>query len=131
MKDRDPIGFAAVALLIGLCATTLAAPSWEATLTNDPSGSFPEPRAVETTYHFGWSGLTAGKGDIRLSKVGGKRFQLEATGGTTGFVRALWKLDATYRGFANAETLRRLKANKSKLIAEKKSRPSSPSPIPA
>lgn len=61
---------------------------------------------MRTTYHFGWSGITAGKGDTHLSKVGGKRFQLEATGGTIGFVRALWKLDATYRGLVNAETLR-------------------------
>jgi Protein of unknown function (DUF3108) len=120
VKDRYPIVFASVVLLIKLCATTYAAPSWEATLTKDPPGNFSEPRAVQTTYHFGWSGLTAGKGDVHFSKVGGKRFQLEATGGTTGFVRALWKLDATYRGFANAETLRPMESKQVEAYRRKK-----------
>jgi Protein of unknown function (DUF3108) len=92
--------------MFGLVAIVSAAPTWEATITKDPPGNFPELRPVRATYHFGWSGITAGKGDMHFSKVAEKRFQLEADGGTTGFVRALWKLDATYRGLANAETLR-------------------------
>ena len=105
VTNRPHLIFAVSALLIGVAASILGAPAWEATLTKDPPGNFPEPRPVRTTYHFGWSGITAGKGDIRFSKSGGKRFQLEATGGTIGFARALWKLDATYHGTANAETL--------------------------
>jgi len=97
-----------------------AAPSWENTLTKDPPGNFPEPRPVRTTYHFGWSGITAGKGDMHFSKVPGKRFQLEASGGTVGFVRALWKLDATYRGVASAETLRPIESKQVEAYRRKK-----------
>jgi hypothetical protein len=106
VKDRPKFFLTAGALLLQLSATIFAAPDWEGTLTKDPPGNFPEPRPVRTTYHFGWSGITAGKGDMHFSKVPGKRFQLDATGGTSGFVRALWKLDATFRGVANADTLR-------------------------
>jgi len=93
-------------VLVALAGTLSAAPAWEASLTRDPPGNFPEPKPVRTTYHFGWAGITAGKGDMQFSKLPGRRFQLEASGGTTGFARALWKLDATYRGLVNADTLR-------------------------
>jgi len=75
---------------------------------------------VQTTYHFGWSGFTAGKGDIHFSKVSADRFQLEATGGTTGLVRALWKLDATYHGLANADTLRPIASKQIEAYRHKK-----------
>ncbi len=120
VKDRRQLFFAASALLFGLAASIFATPTWEATLTKDPPGNFPEPRPVRTTYHFGWSGITAGKGDIHFSKVGGKRFQLEASGGTTGFVRALWKLDATYRGTANDETLHPIESTQVEAYRRKK-----------
>lgn len=110
----------ATTILLTLHATASATPSWQSTLTKDPPGNFPEPRPVRTTYHFGWSGFTAGKGDIRFSKIGEKRFQLEATGGTTGLVRALWKLDATYRGFANADTLRPIESKQIEAYRHKK-----------
>jgi hypothetical protein len=120
VKDRPTLCLAAGALLIGLVATISAAPSWEATLTKDPPGNFPEPRPMQTTYHFGWSGITAGKGDMHFTKVDGKRFQLEANGGTTGFARALWKLDATFDGLANAETLRPIESKQVEAYRRKK-----------
>jgi hypothetical protein len=120
VKDRQKFFLAANIFLVGLATTISAAPSWEATLTKDPPGDFPELRAIRTTYHFGWSGITAGKGEMHFSKVAGKRFQLEANGGTTGFVRALWKLDATYRGLANAETLRPIESQQVEAYRRKK-----------
>ncbi|HJT46425.1 MAG TPA: DUF3108 domain-containing protein, partial [Chthoniobacterales bacterium] len=110
----------AAAVSIALAGTSLAAPNWQATLTKDPPGNFPELRPVHTTYHFGWSGITAGKGDMHFTKIAGNRFQLEATGGTTGFVRALWKLDATYHGTANAETLRPIESEQVEAYRHKK-----------
>ena len=98
----------------------LGAPAWESTLTKDPPGNFPEPRPVRTTYHFGWSGFTAGTGDIHFSKTADKRFQLEATGRTIGLVRALWKLDASYRGLADAETLRPIESKQTEIYRKKK-----------
>src|SRR5205807_10356872 len=82
--------------------------------------NFPEPRPVHTTYHFGWSGFTAGTGDIHFTKTADKRFQLEATARTIGLVRALWKLDASYRGLADAETLRPIESKQTEIYRKKK-----------
>jgi uncharacterized protein DUF3108 len=120
MKDLHPVFFITGALMFGLCATMSGAPSWEASLTKDPPGNFPELGPVRAIYHFGWSGFTAGKGDMRFSELTGKRFQLEANGGTTGLVRALWKLDATYRGLANAETLRPIESKQVEAYRKKR-----------
>jgi Protein of unknown function (DUF3108) len=120
VKDRHPLLLAAVVSFVGLITSFAAPPNWETTLTKDPPGNFPELRPLRTTYHFGWSGFTAGTGDIRFSKIAGKRFQLEANGGTTGLVRALWKLDATYHGVANAETLRPIESKQVEAYRHKK-----------
>ena len=118
VKDRHLLLLAA-ALLFALTTTAFPAPSWEATLTKDPPGSFPELRSVRTTYHFGWSSFTAGTGEIHIGKTE-KRFQLEATGRTIGLVRALWKLDASYRGFVNEETLRPISSKQTEIYRRKK-----------
>ena len=120
MKERLNFLIVTGALLIGLRATSAAAPAWESTITKDPPGSFPELRPVRTIYHFGWSGITAGKGEMHFSKVGPKRFQMEAKGGTTGFARALWKLDATYHGIVNADTLRPIESKQIEAYRRKK-----------
>jgi len=118
LKDRHLFLFA-TPLLFGLANTALAAPDWETTLTKDPPGNFPELRPVRTAYHFGWSGFTAATGDIHFSKTE-KHFQLEAAGRTIGLVRALWKLDANYRGLVNAETLRPISSKQTEIYRRKK-----------
>ena len=117
MKDRHPL----LIIAIFLFARTLsaAAPEWEATVTKDPPGNFPAPRPVRTTYHFGWSGITAATGDIHFSKTD-RRFELDAAGKTIGFVRALWKMDASYRGLADAETLRPIESKQTETYRKKK-----------
>lgn len=97
-----------------------AAPGWESSVSKDPPGDFPELRPVRTTYHFGWSGFTAGVGDMHFTKTADKHFQLEATGRTIGLVRAWWKLDASYRGLANAETLRPIESKQTEIYRKKK-----------
>ena len=89
-------------------------------MTKDPPGNFPELRSVYTTYHFGWSGITAGTGDIHFTKTPDRRFELEAKGRTVGLARALWKLDASYRGFANPETLRPMSSKQIEMYRRKK-----------
>jgi len=96
------------------------APAWESILSKDSPGNFPELRPVQTIYHFGWSGFTAGTGEIHFSKTADKRFQLEASGRTIGLVRALWKLDANYRGLADAETLRPIESKQTEIYRKKK-----------
>ncbi|HXM74489.1 MAG TPA: DUF3108 domain-containing protein [Chthoniobacterales bacterium] len=85
-------------------AASLAA-DWRSSITKDPPGNFPELRPLQANYHFGWSGFTAATGDIRFKKISPDRFQGEAVGRTIGLVRALWKLDASYRAVADADKL--------------------------
>ena len=82
------------------------AENWEATLSKEPIGNFPELRPLRASYRFGWSGLTAATGDVHFTRPSETKFQLDGTGRTSGFVRALWKLDASYQAIASAETLR-------------------------
>jgi Protein of unknown function (DUF3108) len=85
--------------------TGLFAADWQATLSKEPAGNFPELRPLRASYRFGWSGVTAGSGEIHFTKPSNDRFQLDGTGRTIGFVRALWKFDVTQRAFANSQTL--------------------------
>jgi len=57
---------------------------------------------------------------MHFTKTGDKRFQLEASGRTIGLVRAWWKLDASYRGVANAETLRPIESKQTEIYRRKK-----------
>ena len=95
----------AIFAFLAFCSSSVAE-NWEATLSKDPIGNFPELRPVRASYRFGWSGLTAATGDVHFTKPSENKFQLDGTGRTIGFVRALWKLDASYQAIASAETLR-------------------------
>lgn len=90
---------------LAFCSSSLAE-NWEATLSKEPIGNFPEMRPLRASYRFGWSGLTAATGDVHFTKPSENKFQLDGTGRTIGFVRALWKLDVSYQAIAGAETLR-------------------------
>src|SRR5436305_15246696 len=57
---------------------------------------------------------------MHFTNTGYKRFQLEATGRTIGLVRAWWRLDASYRGLANPETLRRIESKQTEIYRKKK-----------
>jgi hypothetical protein len=118
VKDRHPLLVIVTAALF-FTKTLTAAPEWEAIVTKDPPGNFPAPRPLRASYHFGWSGITAATGDVHFSRPD-KRFQLEATGKTIGFVRALWKMDVTYRGFADSETLRPIESKQTETYRKKK-----------
>jgi len=95
----------AIFAFLAFCSSSLAE-NWEATLSKDPNGNFPELRPLRASYRFGCSGLTAATGDVHFTKPSANKFQLDGTGRTIGFVRALWKLDVSYQAIASAETLR-------------------------
>lgn len=118
MKDRHPLLIAAI-LVVAFGSALSAPPEWEANLTKEPPGNFPALRSVRATYHFGWSGITAGTGDIHVKKTD-RQFQFEAAGKTIGFVRALWKLDASFRGSVDAETLRPIESKQIEVYRKKK-----------
>src|SRR5213596_3478121 len=78
-------------VLLGLCSSSLAA-DWQSTLSREPPGNFPELRPLRASYRFGWAGLTAATGEVHFTAPSENKFQLDGTGQTIGFVRALWKL---------------------------------------
>ncbi len=108
-----------IALLVALFTGSLSA-NWEATLSKEPAGNFPELRPLRASYRFGWSGLTAATGDVHFSKPTGDKFQFDGTGRTIGFVRALWKLDVNHRALANAETLHPIETQQTENYRSKK-----------
>ena len=104
---------------LAFCSSSLAE-NWEATLSRDPVGNFPELRPLRASYRFGWSGLTAATGDVHFTKPSENKFQLDGTGRTIGFVRALWKLDVSYQAIASLETLRPIEAQQIETYRSKK-----------
>jgi len=115
MQHRHPrrIKPAASLLLItlGFLSLKAHAANWQASLSKDPPGDFPEPRPLRANYVFGWSGITAATAEVHFTQPGEDRFQLEGTGRTVGLVRALWRLDLNYRAIADANTLRPVEVN--------------------
>ena len=101
------------------CSSSLAE-NWEATLSKDPIGNFPELRPLRASYRFGWSGLTAATGDVHFTKLAENKFQLDGTGRTIGFVRALYKLDASYQAIASAQTLQPIETQQTESYRSKK-----------
>ena len=110
---------AAMCAFFALCSTSFAA-NWEATLTRDPPGNFPELRPLHASYRFGWSGFTAATGDVHFTKPSPNRFELDGTGRTIGFVRALWKLDVNYKAVASSGILRPIETRQTENYRSKK-----------
>ena len=118
IRILPPILLAIFAFLV-LWSSSLA-DNWEATLSKDPPGNFPELRPLSASYRFGWSGFTAATGDVHLTKPSENKFQLGGTGRTIGFVRALWKLDVNYQAVAGADTLRPIETRQIESYRSKK-----------
>jgi hypothetical protein len=109
----------AIFAFLAFCSNSLAE-NWEATLSKDPAGNFPELRPLRASYRFGWSGLTAANGDVHFTKPSQNKVQLDGTGRTIGLVRALWKLDVNYEATASAETLRPIETQQTESYRSKK-----------
>src|SRR5207245_1720917 len=101
----------AIFIAVSLVAASALADStnnWRERLSPMTPGVFPPPRPMTLNYRFGWSGIGAGEAEIRYKRPKPDVLELDATGGTTGLVRTLWKLDATHTATAHASTLRPL-----------------------
>src|SRR5262249_4497199 len=92
----------AILAFLAFCSPSLAE-NWEATLTKDPAGNFPELRPLHASYRFGWSGVTAATGDVHFTKPSENKLQLNGTGRTIGLVRPLWKLNVNYQAIAGSQ----------------------------
>jgi Protein of unknown function (DUF3108) len=109
----------AIFAFLAFCSSSLAE-NWEATLSKDPAGTFPELRPLRASYRFGWSGFTAATGDVHFTKPSENKFQLDGTGRTIGLVRALWKMDVNYQAAASADTLRPIETQQTENYRSKK-----------
>lgn len=110
VPTRFRITQCALTILLAFCTGSLAA-NWQATVSKEPAGNFPELRPLRASYRFGWSGLTAATGEVHFIKPANNKFQLDGTARTIGLVRALWKMDVNHRAVANAETLNAIEAH--------------------
>ena len=99
----------ATLVLLFLPALALGAPpEWQQVLSSPEPGPFPNPPALTARYRLGWMAVTGGWAEAVLTKPRRDILQLEVTGGSSGVVRKLWKLDATHEAIAQASTLRPL-----------------------
>ena len=97
--------FRALIFLFLLVDVSFAQSDWRQNLTPSAPGRIPLPRPFRATYNFGWAGFTAARADAVFSRSSGDQLRMDVRGGTTGFVRALWRMDATHIAVADATTL--------------------------
>jgi hypothetical protein len=99
--------FAIVLLATGLRADADESPDWIGSLTSDKGpGNFTAPPSMRLTYRFGWSGIQAATADIHFFSPTRNTFEVEASGGTSGFPRTLFRLDIYHQATGNIVTLR-------------------------
>lgn len=93
-------------LAIFLSASSKAeAPPWaDSVTTGKGPGRFPFPPNSHLTYRFGWSGITAAEADVHLTREG-DLVKTKANGGTTGWARALFRLDLEHECLSHRSTL--------------------------
>src|SRR5437764_15296607 len=103
LPSRFRITKCAITILLAFWTGSFAA-DWQATLSKEPAGNFPALRPLRAFYRFGWSGVTAATGEIHFTKPSNDRFQVDGTGRTIGFARALSQLDVTHSAVAISET---------------------------
>jgi hypothetical protein len=81
--------------------------NWIDSLTSSKGpGNFGPPPPMRLEYRFGWHGIQAATGDIRLSFPTKNTLEIDAKGGTTGLPRVLFKLDVSHQATENKLTLR-------------------------
>jgi hypothetical protein len=108
MKFRSRFILAALVLVTCVSAAGAAEVDWQRTVDPLVRGTAGSSRPARLKYGFGWNGIVAASGDVRLKRTKGDRIQFTANGGTTGLARALWKYDVNHLAYIDAETLRPL-----------------------
>src|SRR6202035_1240909 len=82
-------------------------PDWIGSLTSDKGpGNFTAPPSMRLAYRFGWSGVQAASADIHFFSPTRNTFEVDAFGATSGFPRALFRLDIYHQATENKTTLR-------------------------
>ncbi len=81
-------------LFIGVSWGQAEEPNWRKSPVPAQAGNFPETLPCRAQYEFGWTNIGAAKADVTFSYSGDHYF-FSASGGTYGWARKLWKIDAT------------------------------------
>lgn len=103
-------GLAACCLCVAPARSTELAPGWRESAASLKSGTFPPPPGeLNTRYIFGWSGIEAAEAQTSLRRGGDGTWSALVTGGTTGWARTLWKLDADYKAAISGEDWKSLR----------------------
>lgn len=77
---------------------------WAGKLTTAP-GSFPAIKPFEGEFRFGWSNIEAAQARAVFRRDGSK-LKVDVEGGSLGWARTLWSLDATHQTLLSADGLR-------------------------
>jgi len=74
------------------------APGWREEVATMTGGTFPSPpEKLGARYVFGWSGIEAAEAEVDLQRGADGVWKGAVRGGTKGWARTLWRLDADYR----------------------------------
>jgi hypothetical protein len=93
-------------LMAGRALCEDSKPDWIGSLTSDKGpGSFIPPPSMRLSYRFGWSGIQAATADIHFFSPNRNTFEVDASGGTSGFPRTLFRLDLYHQATENKATL--------------------------
>jgi hypothetical protein len=84
--------------------------AWQETLSNDAAGPFAEVPAFRAEFRIGWSEIEAARAHAAITYDKSSSI-LSAGGGTTGWARSLYQLDATYHSVADRQTLQTTKSS--------------------
>ena len=97
------------ALLVAFFFALPIAGAWQSTLSPDVAGPFPEIRPFQAEYRLGWAEISAAKALAAISYQG-RNALLTSSGGTTGFARTLYQLDASLDARATRDGLQTIQS---------------------
>lgn len=108
----------AIFIFLLTAASALADGDWREKITASKPGGFPAPRPLTLHYRLGWSGIPAGEASIQYRRPKPDLLEIDASGGTSGVARALWKMDAKHTATAHASTLRPIAAKQTEIYSD-------------
>jgi Protein of unknown function (DUF3108) len=82
--------------MTGISLLQAEEPVWKKLLTPEQSGNFSAIPPFHAQYEFGWTNIGAAKAEVVFYYLGDHYF-FSASGGTYGWARKLWQLDALQR----------------------------------
>jgi hypothetical protein len=97
-----------IALAISCSAPTLHA--WQENLTTDTPGPFPEVPPFRAEFRIGWSEIEAARAHAAITYEKSSTI-LTAGGGTTGWARSLYQIDAAFDSIAERQTLQTIRSS--------------------